>query len=166
MVDGTRECGIRQERGGRHERSRGRVASGEWIVPDVEALIVKLRGGDWIAGDPVTHPDLHLREACNLPGSPCMLHEAALGGPALPVMLEWSHPGESWRDLRDDACALIGGIAEPTSYARQKIEDDVVEFLITAGMFSDDTSFTSHGHLLPRSIGGPGGRSLRAHRDS
>lgn len=142
------------------------VANGEWIAPDVEALVAELRGGDWVAEDPETHLGLHLREACDAPGSPWTLHEAALGGPALSVTLEWSHPGGSWRELRADAFALIGVIAESTSFVRQRIEDDMVEFRVATGMLSDDTSFASHGHLLLLLIGGPAVRSLCAHRDS
>ncbi len=82
------------------------VANGEWIAPEVEALVAELRGGDWIAEEPESHLGKHLREACDAPGSPWTLHEAALGGPVFAVTLEWSRPSGTWRELRADAYAL------------------------------------------------------------
>jgi len=136
------------------------VANGEWIAPEVEALVAELRGGDWIAEEPESHLGKHLREACDAPGSPWTLHEAALGGPVFAVTLEWSRPSGTWRELRADAYALLGSVAESTSFTRQRIAEDMVEFRIMTGMLSGDTSFASHGHLLPLKVNGAAVRAL------
>ncbi len=136
------------------------VANGEWIAPEVEALVAELRGGDWIAEDPEEHLGRRLREECDAPGSLWTVRETAHTGAVFELTLEWARPSGTWRELRADAYALLGSVAESTSFIRQRIAGDMVEFRIMTGMLSGDTSFASHGHLLPLKVNGAAVRAL------
>jgi len=140
------------------------IDDGRWIAPDVEALLTELVSFGWIAEEPEAHLQPHLRDACDAAGSPWIVHEAALAGPVFAVSLEWARPGGTWRELRTDVFALLGRIVESTTFVRQRVTEDMVEFWCATGMLSGDTSFASHGHLILLLIGGPAVESLSANQ--
>lgn len=142
------------------------VDDGTWIAPDVEALLTALGAAGWVAEDPEEHLQPYLRHARDAVDSPWALHEAALAGPVFAVTLEWmppkGGPAANLRRLRADAFALLGSVAESTTFARQRITEDGVEFWSATGMLAGDTSFASHAHLLLLRIVDPAARALHS----
>lgn len=142
------------------------VDDGTWITPDVEALLTALGAAGWVAEDPEEHLQPYLRDACDAVDSPWALRKAALAGPVFAVTLEWmppkGGPAANLRRLRADAFALLGHVAESTTFARQRITEDSVELWSATGTLARDTSFATHGHLLLLRIVGPAARSLHS----
>lgn len=128
-------------------RGRG-VADGRWIAPSVESLFDVLSLSDWIAEEPETHLFPHLQAACADPGSPWTLNGAETRGTVYTVLLRWSRPGGRAWELRADAFALLGQIAESATYIHQRTEGDEVVFDAVTGMLEGDTHFEGHGHLV------------------
>jgi len=141
------------------------VENGLWIAPDVNALLAELASPGWIAEEPEVHLQPHLRDACEAAGSPWILRQSGLTGTVFTVSLEWTRHAGNLRQLRADAFALLGSFAESTSFVRQCVTDDAVEFRCTTGMLGGDTSFASHGHLVLFRIDGPAVTALRSRHE-
>ncbi len=56
--------------------------------------------------------------------------------------------GDSRRDIRRRAWALIGAVAEPTASVRERREGDAVVFEVITGVPEGSSQFASHGHTL------------------
>lgn len=61
--------------------------------------------------------------------------------------------GRSRRELRRDAYALLGAVAESSTYVRQRVAADTIIYDVTTGMVGADTGFAPHGHRA--ADGGP-----------
>ena len=92
-------------------RGRG-IGDGRWIAPAVQHLLAALAAPGWIAEEPDVHLLPHLRQACEAPNSPWTLIAADLQEAVYVVTLEWSRPQPRLHQLRADAVALIGRVAE------------------------------------------------------
>lgn len=124
------------------------IGDGGWIAPAVQGLLAELSVAGWIAEEPETHLHPHLQGACAAPGSPWTLISAEIHGAVYEVTATWARPGASLRQLRTDAFALIGTVAESSTFIRQVLVDEDVVFEATTGMLAGDSPFAPHGHLL------------------
>jgi len=91
------------------------VADGMAHVPEVRRLLDAMAAPGWVAEDPDAHLLPGLRRFCNEPGSP------------------WT--------LRADAFALIGAVAESSTYVRQCMAGAEIQFEVTTGMLEGDAGF-------------------------
>jgi hypothetical protein len=134
-------------------RGRG-IGDGEWIVPAVRKLLDALSVPGWVAEEPDVHLLPHLRQACDAPGSPWTFMDAELQDAVYVVTLGWSRPQPRLRQLRADAVALIGTVAEGSTFVQQRMTEREIEYSVTTGMLTGDSPFAGHGHLLLLRIGG------------
>ncbi len=65
----------------------------------------------------------------------------------LDVAAEYS-PGDSRRDIRQQAWTLIGTVAEPAASVREHRDGDTVVFHVVTGIPEGSGQFASHGHTL------------------
>jgi hypothetical protein len=135
-------------------RGRG-IGDGRWIAPAVQHLLAALAAPGWIAEEPDVHLLPHLRQACEAPNSPWTLIAADLQEAVYVVTLEWSRPQPRLHQLRADAVALIGRVAEGATFVQQRTTEREIEYHVTTGMLEGDSPFAGHGHLLLLRIGGP-----------
>lgn len=122
--------------------------AGRWIVPDVEHLLAELVRPDWVAEEPDHHLQPRLQEACVGADSPWTLDSYLPTAEAYVVTVSWNRPNGALRDLRADAFALIGTIAESVTFVHQTRSPTAVEYRIVTGMLADDGPFASHGHVI------------------
>lgn len=132
----------------------------DWIVPDVHELVTALTQPGWVAEDPASHLLPHPRRVCEDSASPWTLVAAESRDTVYILTLEWSHPEPRLRQLRADVFALIGVIAEASTFVHQHLTDEAIEFHLTTGMLDGDSPFKAHGHLLQLRIGGPSVKPL------
>lgn len=135
-------------------RGRG-IADGAWIAPQVRVLLDGLATPGWVAEDPDHHLLPRLRRVCEDAASPWTLERTELRDGVYVVTLDWSRPNPGLGRLRADFFALLGEIAESTTFVRQRLADDAVAYEVTTGMLDGDAPFAGHGHLLRFRIGGP-----------
>jgi len=128
--------------------------NGRWIRPEVQHLLNVLLEPDWIAQNPETHLQPHLTGACVAQGSPWTLDAVESLDELFVVRVSWERPYGRLRHLRADAFSLIGSIAESTTFVRQSLTNETIEFRITTGMLDDDGPFAGHGHLILLQIRG------------
>jgi hypothetical protein len=132
------------------------IADGRWIVPNVEQLLAALTAEGWVAEAPDDHLLPHLRRVCAAQPSQWGLAETRLRDDGVyEVDLAWDRPSPSMRRLRADAFALIGEIAEGSTFARQVVTGAAIEFHVATGLLVGDTPFAPHGHLICLRITGP-----------
>ena len=130
------------------------IGDGHWIASAVQRLLEALAAPGWVAEEPDVHLLPHLRRACDAPNSPWTLIGAELHDAVYVVRLEWSRPQPRLRQLRADALALIGTVAEASTFVRQRMTEGEIEYHVTTGMLEGDSPFAAHGHLLLLRIGG------------
>ena len=140
------------------ERGMG-VADARALVPRVEALAEHVRRPDWVTEDAVAHLWPHLERAIAADGSPWAASEVFVDGEGR-LVVELTHAGaggERSRGLaKADAFALIGQVAEATTFVRIANIDDgaaagdptVLEIDVVTGMLDDETAFLTHGHTI------------------
>ena len=110
----------------------------------VEDLAGLARRPGWVAEEPEVHLVPHLRGA-QVAGLRLTGWHTGEDG-VLAVAAEY-RSGESRRDLRRQAWALIGTIAEPAASVRERPEGDSVIFEVVTGI-PDGGRFASHGHTV------------------
>jgi hypothetical protein len=130
------------------------IGDGGWIVPAVRQFLDALAAPCWVAEDPHVHLLPHLRQACAAPDSPWTLIGADLEEAVYVVTLVWSRPQPRLRQLRADAVALVGTVAEGSTFVQQRRTEREIEYAVTTGMLEGDSPFAGHGHLLLLRIGG------------
>jgi hypothetical protein len=141
------------------ERGMG-VADARALVPRVEALAEHTSRPDWVTEDAVAHLWPHLERAIAANGSPwAASHDVFVDGEGR-LVVELTHAGaggERSRGLaKADAFALIGQVAEATTFVRIANLDDgaaagdpsVLEIDVVTGMLDDETAFLTHGHTI------------------
>jgi hypothetical protein len=143
------------------ERGTG-VADATAAVPRIAGLLAHAGRNDWIAEQPEAHLWPHLERAIATPGSPWRNASWTIDGEGR-LVVELEHVG-SERDrpiaeLRADAFALVGQVAEISTFVRVVGPPEVggslstgaqaaVEVEVVTGMLDDETSFASHGHTI------------------
>jgi hypothetical protein len=131
------------------------VTDGAWIAPSVTELQDALAEPGWIAESPEEHLLAHRQRACAHPDAEWRLGSATTQSQILAVDLTWTQQSASIRELRADVYALIGQVAEGTTFVRQVVAEGGIEFHVTTGLLPGDSRFASHGHLLRWYVAAP-----------
>jgi hypothetical protein len=120
------------------------VADASGLAAGVDELAALARRPGWVAEEPEVHLVPHLRAAqvAGLRLAGCRTAEDGV----LDVAAEYS-PGYSRGDLRRQAWALLGAIAEPAASVREHRDGAVIIFEVVTGI-PDGGVFASHGHTL------------------
>jgi hypothetical protein len=137
------------------ERGDG-VADATQFVDGAEELLAAMRRPNWVAEEPDMHLLPHLEQACeSLPLR--ILDARTTGDGRYDVRLGWIGDDPGIGAIRAAIFALLGGIAEPASYIRQRRTDssegavDALTFDVVTGIV-DEMPFTPHGHTLRLSV--------------
>jgi hypothetical protein len=139
------------------ERGRG-VADATAILPRIEALAEHATRPDWVTEDATAHLWPHFERAIAAEGSPWRAAHHDVDGEGR-LVIELEHVGADERlraEGRADAFALIGQVAEATTFVRVADPDDgaatadrsLVVIDVVTGMLDDETAFLSHGHTI------------------
>jgi hypothetical protein len=143
------------------ERGTG-VADASAEVPRIAALRAHAGRGGWVAEEPEAHLWPHLERAIEQPGSPWKSATWTIDADGrLVVELEYAG-ADTDRPLaavRADAFALVGQVAETSSFVRvaetpshvgtmSSGQRAMVQVDVVTGLLDDETSFASHGHTL------------------
>ena len=142
------------------ERGAG-VADARALGPRLDSLRAHANLADWIAEQPEAHLWPHLAHAIGEPASPWRNPTWSIDGDGRLVVELEHHESSGDRPmaaLRADAFALVGQVAEISTYVRvaepsaaarltsgRRVE---VEVEVVTGMLDDETPFASHGHTL------------------
>ena len=125
------------------ERFSG-VAGASGFAAAVDELAALARRPGWVAEEPEAHLVPHLSEAeTGLRVLDCTV--AADG--ALDVTARRA-AGASQRDVRRQAWALIGAVAELAASVRERRDGDAVVFDVITGVPDGAGAFASHGHTI------------------
>lgn len=135
------------------ERFTG-VADASMFASAIEELAALARRPDWVAEDPETHLAPHLRGA-DVAGLRLLDYRTDASG-VLQVTAECS-PGDSRRDMRRRAWALLGTIAEPAASVREHRDGSAAVFEVVTGIPEGASQFASHGHTLRLTLLPPAG---------
>ena len=131
-----------------HDERGGGIGSAVELGADIDELRAAIEHGTWVAEDADAHLLPHLQAACSATPSWTLRHAETIGS-RFDVHLEWSSTSHSLRELRRDAFALLGAVAESSTYVRQRVADEgAVVFDVVTGMVGDDTRFAPHGHVI------------------
>jgi hypothetical protein len=125
------------------------VGSAPGLLPNLQRLVERMAQPDWVAEEPDAHLLPHLRRASEHAGSRLRLVAVAVApdGTYL-VDLAWTGEPPSRRDQREAVFALIGALAEPATYVRERPCEGGVEFEVATGVLAGDGPFQSHGHTV------------------
>ena len=143
------------------ERGRG-TADATAELPRIAALGAHAARTGWVAEEPDTHLWPHIERAIEAPGSPWRTPRWTIDADGR-LVIELEHAGrDADRPLaavRADAFALVGQVAETSSFVRvaERLDETgrtadgrpaVVQVDVVTGLLDDETSFASHGHTL------------------
>lgn len=142
------------------ERGTG-VADARASVPRLDALRAHADRTGWVAEQPEAHLWPHLEAAIGQAGSPWRNATWTVDREGR-LVVELEHRGSAedrpMAALRADAFALIGQVAEITTWVRVAEPPEAVtlgsgsradiEVEVVTGMLDDETPFASHGHAL------------------
>lgn len=120
------------------------VADASAFAAAVEELAALARRPGWVAEEPEVHLVPHLRDA-QVAGLRLAGWSTGEDG-VLDAVAEY-RPGGSRRDLRRQAWALIGAVAEPAASVRERADGDTITFEVVTGI-PGNGHFASHGHTL------------------
>lgn len=129
------------------ERGHG-IADGASLAPGVQRLLDAMARPDRVAEDPEVHLLPALRDGGDQPGSPWTLRSAELQGATYRLTVDWARQPATLRQLRADAFALIGAIAEGATNIDERVLPNGVDSEVVTGLLEEQTPFRSHGHLL------------------
>jgi len=119
------------------------VADASGFAAAVDELAALARRPGWVAEEPEVHLIPHLNGAeTGLRVLDC----AAAADGALDVTARRA-AGAGQRDVRRQAWALLGAVAEPAASVRERRDGDAVVFEMITGV-PDGAPFASHGHTL------------------
>jgi hypothetical protein len=132
------------------------VADAVQFADGASELIGAMRRPNWIAEQPEVHLLPHLEVACE--SLPLRLRSTrTLDDGSYEVQLDWTGDEVGVGVIRASIFALLGAIAEPCSYIRQRRVEasdhsgTALMFDVVTG-FVDDTPFKPHGHTLRLSV--------------
>jgi hypothetical protein len=138
------------------ERGDG-VADAAQFVDGAVELISAMRQPNWVAEQPELHLGPHLEQACeSLPLQ--ILDARSSDDGTYEVRLGWTGDEAGVGVIRA-SFSLLGGIAEPSSFIRQRrIESSdgssTLTFEVVTGIV-DEKPFKRHGHTLRLSVAAP-----------
>ena len=121
------------------------VADAGVFAAAIEELAALARRPGWVAEEPGAHLVPHLRGA-GVAGL-WLLECNSRDDGVLEVTAEHG-PGDSRRDVRRLAWALIGTVAEPAASVREHRDGDSVVFDVVTGIPEGSGQFATHGHTL------------------
>jgi hypothetical protein len=137
------------------ERGDG-VADASDFADGAAELIAAMRRAKWVAEQPELHLLPHLERACEaLPLRIVDAHTSADG--SYDVRLRWTGDDVGVGVIRASIFGLLGGVAEPASYIRQRRTDtngdsgEMLTFEVVTGIV-DEIPFKPHGHTLRLSV--------------
>jgi hypothetical protein len=136
------------------------VADASHFANGAAELLAAMRRPNWVAEQPEMHLLPHLERACEpLPLQILSARTSADG--CYDVELAWTGDETGLGVIRAAVFALLGGVAEPATYVRQRrtvANDDsaaaAVAFDVVTGIV-DELPFTPHGHTLRLSVVAP-----------
>lgn len=132
------------------------VADATGFLAGVEELIAAMRRPNWVAEEPERHLLPHLEQACE-PLPLQILDARTVDDGAYEVQLRWTGGETGVGAIRASIFTLLGGIAEPASYVRQRRtgshedSDGTLTFDVVTGIV-DEVPFKPHGHTLRLSV--------------
>lgn len=136
------------------ERGEG-IADAVEFADGASDLLAAMRRPNWVAEEPETHLLPHLEHACE--SLPFRILDACTSADGVyDVQLGWTGDGGGVGVIRAAMFALLGSVAEPSSYIRQRRTDGVLTFDVVTGIV-DETPFEPHGHTLRLSVAAPHG---------
>jgi hypothetical protein len=121
------------------------VADASVFAVAIEELAMLARRPGWVTEEPEVHLVPHLREA-SVAGLRLLDYRVRDDG-VLDVSAEYPS-GDSRRDIRRRAWALLGTIAEPAASVREHRDGNTVVFHVVTGIPDGSSQFASHGHTL------------------
>jgi len=133
------------------ERGEG-VADASQLAGGADELLAAMRRPNWVAEQPELHLLPHLEQACE--SLPFRIRDArASDDGSYDVELSWTGGEAGVGAVRAAVFALIGAIAEPASYVRQRRTeaDTTLTFEVVTGIV-DEQPFQPHGHTLRLSV--------------
>jgi hypothetical protein len=137
------------------ERGDG-VADASQFTEGAAELIAAMERPNWVAEQPELHLLPHLERACeSLPLR--ILSTEVLADGVYEVQLGWTEPQAGVGAIRSSIFGLLGGIAESSSYIRQRRRNaangspTTLTFEVVTGIV-DETPFKPHGHTLRLSV--------------
>jgi hypothetical protein len=128
------------------------VADASTFAEAIEELAALARRPGWVAEEPGAHLVPHLRGA-GVTGLRLLECHSQDDG-VLEVTAE-HNPGDSRREIRRLAWALIGTVAEPAASVREHRNGDSVVFDVVTGIPQGSGPFASHGHTLRLTVRPP-----------
>ena len=133
------------------ERGDG-VADASRFADGADELIAAMRRPNWVAEQPELHLLPHLEQACE--SLPLRLVDTRITADgSYEVELDWAGEEAGVGAIRASIFGLLGAIAEPASYIRQRRTEtsdgsaEQLTFEVVTGIV-DDTPFKPHGHVL------------------
>jgi hypothetical protein len=129
------------------ERGEG-VADASGFAGGADELIAAMRRPNWVAEQPEIHLLPHLERACE--SLPLRIVDARTSDDgSYDVQLEWTRGEAGVGAVRAAIFTLLGAIAEPATYVRQRRTDadETLTFEVVTGIV-DEAPFTPHGHTL------------------
>jgi hypothetical protein len=120
------------------------VADARDFAAAADELVKLTRLPGWVAEDPEVHMVPHLRNPAT---AELRLLEVSTGDRGLLNVTAEAMPGASRRDIRKQAWALIGTVAETLASVREHARGDQVVFDVVTGV-SEAGQFATHGHTL------------------
>jgi len=137
----------RRKRWDTDERHLG-VADASAFAAAIEELASLARRPQWVAEDPHLHLTPSLRDASE-PGQPGpRILRADVGDDGVLTVAFEHARGASRRDIRRQAWALLGAIAETMASVRERRMGDEVIFDVVTGEPDGGVAFASHGHTV------------------
>jgi hypothetical protein len=130
------------------ERGSG-IADASQFADDASELVAAMRRPRWIAEEPELHLLPHLERACEVLPFHIVDARSTPDG-AFEVELAWTGEEAGVGVIRAAMFALLGSIAESSSYIRQRrsdAHDERLQFDVVTGMV-DEGPFQPHGHTL------------------
>jgi hypothetical protein len=133
------------------ERGDG-VADASSFAGGADELIAAMRRPNWVAEQPELHLLPHLERACES-GPLRLVGTRTTADGSYEVELAWTGDEGGVGVIRASIFGLLGAIAEPASYIRQRRTDanggpsGELSFDVVTGIV-DETPFKPHGHSL------------------
>ena len=133
------------------ERGDGVADAGQFVEGAAE-LIAAMQQPNWVAEGPEVHLLPHLEHACESLPLQILAARTSDDG-SYEVQLRWTREETGVGVIRASIFSLLGEIAEPTSYIRQRRADPTpgsaarLSFEVVTGIV-DETPFKPHGHTL------------------
>jgi len=139
------------------DERRDGVADAAKFLDGANELIAAMRRPTWVAEEPEVHLLPHLERACeSLPLQ--ILDARTMDDGAYEVQLGWTGDEAGIGAIRASVFSLLGGIAEPASYIRQRRTEssagETLTFDVVTGIV-DDVPFKPHGHTLRLTVAVP-----------